>query len=166
MTTKQSSKSHGKRGNYRWTSTRTSQSRSWMSVALREAPPKLRDKLLVNSQQFESNFTKLRSVVQAYLDSNKSWTANDFRSDKRARPDGRRLCCLRTNTSTKQRSKEAKKLSPTDKPKTAPVREETSLCARLLVTKPPRHNSERGGKRKNGCRRSKTVRVHYWKQGQ
>ena len=32
-----------------------------ISVVLREAPTKLRDKLMVNSQQFESNYNKLRS---------------------------------------------------------------------------------------------------------
>ena len=52
-----------------------------ISVVLREAPTKLRDNLLVNSQQFECNYKKLRAIIQAYLNSNKSWTANDFRYD-------------------------------------------------------------------------------------
>ena len=52
-----------------------------ISVVLREAPTKLRDNLLVNSQQFESNYNKLRAIIEAYLNSNKSWTANDFRND-------------------------------------------------------------------------------------
>ena len=43
-----------------------------ISVVLREAPTKLRDNLLVNSQQFESNNNKLRAIIQAYLNSNKS----------------------------------------------------------------------------------------------
>ena len=47
-----------------------------ISVVLREAPTKLRDSLLVNSQQFESNYNKLRGI-QTYLNSNKSWTANE-----------------------------------------------------------------------------------------
>ena len=38
-----------------------------ISVVQREAPQKLRDHLLVNSQQFESNFNKLRAIIQAYL---------------------------------------------------------------------------------------------------
>ena len=50
-----------------------------ISVVLREAPQKLRDHLLVNSQQFESNYNKLRAIIQAYLNTNKNWTANDFR---------------------------------------------------------------------------------------
>ena len=52
-----------------------------ISMVLREAPTKLRDNLLVNSQQFESDCKKLRAIIQAYLNSNKSWIANDFRND-------------------------------------------------------------------------------------
>ena len=48
-------------------------------MVLREAPQKLRDHLLVNSQQFESNYNKLRAIIQAYLNSNKTWIVNDFR---------------------------------------------------------------------------------------
>ena len=48
-------------------------------MVLREAPQKLRDHLLVNSQQFESNHNKLRAIIQAYLNTNKTWIANDFR---------------------------------------------------------------------------------------
>ena len=48
---------------------------------LREAPTKLRDNLQVNSQKFESDDKKLRAIIQAYLISNKSWIANDFRND-------------------------------------------------------------------------------------
>ena len=60
-----------------------------ISVVLREAPTKLRDNLLVNSQQFESNYNKLRAIFHGYLNSNKSWTANDFRNDTEGiRPDG------------------------------------------------------------------------------
>ena len=54
-----------------------------ISVVLRKAPTKLRDNLLVNSQQFESNYNKLRAIIQAYLNSNKRWTANDFRNDSK-----------------------------------------------------------------------------------
>ena len=50
-----------------------------ISVVLREAPQKLRDHLLVNSQQFESNYNKLRAIIQAYLNTNKTWIATDFR---------------------------------------------------------------------------------------
>ena len=50
-----------------------------ISVVLREAPQKLRDHLLVNSQQFESNYNKLRAIIQAYLNTNKTWIVNDFR---------------------------------------------------------------------------------------
>ena len=50
-----------------------------ISVVLRECPKKLRDHLLVNSQQFESNYNKLRAIIQAYLKTNKTWIVNDFR---------------------------------------------------------------------------------------
>ena len=46
-----------------------------ISVVLCEAPPKL----LENPQQFQSNYNKLRAIIQAYLNSNKRWIANDFR---------------------------------------------------------------------------------------
>ena len=50
-----------------------------ISVVLRECPQKLRDHLLVNSQQFESNCNKLRAIIQAYLNTNMTWIVNDFR---------------------------------------------------------------------------------------
>ena len=50
-----------------------------ISVVLREAPQKLRDHLLVNSQQFESDYKKLKAIIQPYLNTNKTWIANDFR---------------------------------------------------------------------------------------
>ena len=50
-----------------------------ISVVLRECPQKLRDHLLVNSQQFESNYNKLRAIIQAYLNTYKTWIVNDFR---------------------------------------------------------------------------------------
>ena len=50
-----------------------------ISVVLRECPQKLRDHLLVNSQQFESIYNKLRAIIQAYLNTNKTWIVKDFR---------------------------------------------------------------------------------------
>ena len=50
-----------------------------ISVVLRESPQKLRDHLLVNSHQFESNSNKVRVIIQAYLNTNKTWIVNDFR---------------------------------------------------------------------------------------
>ena len=50
-----------------------------ISVVLRECPQKLRDHLLVNSQQFESYYNKLIAIIQAYLNTNKTWIVNDFR---------------------------------------------------------------------------------------
>ena len=50
-----------------------------ISVVLREAPQKLREHLLVNSQQFQRSDNKLRAIIQAYLNTNKTWIVNDFR---------------------------------------------------------------------------------------
>ena len=50
-----------------------------ISVVLRECPQKLRDHLLVNSQQFESNYNKMRAIIQAYRNTNKTWIVNDCR---------------------------------------------------------------------------------------
>ena len=50
-----------------------------ISVVLREVPQKLRERLLVNSQQYESKYNKLRVIIQAYLNTNKTWIVNDFR---------------------------------------------------------------------------------------
>ena len=33
----------------------------------------------MNSQQYESDCNKLRAIIQAYLNANKTWIANDFR---------------------------------------------------------------------------------------
>ena len=33
----------------------------------------------MNSQQFESNYKKLRAIIRAYLNTNKTWIVNDFR---------------------------------------------------------------------------------------
>ena len=34
---------------------------------------------MVNSQQFKRNYNKLRAIIQAYLNTNKTWIVNDFR---------------------------------------------------------------------------------------
>ena len=86
MTIRQSLKQRGKLGNIRWTSTRRSRRQKLdddvkISMVLGEAPTKLRDNLLVNSQQFESDCNKLRATIQVYLNSNKSWIATDSRND-------------------------------------------------------------------------------------
>ena len=84
-----------------------------ISVVLREAPPKLRDNLLVSSQQFEHNMNKQRAIIQAYLNSNKKLSANDLRSDTKE-SDTMEVDFIGKDTGTgteakKQRSKEAKK---------------------------------------------------------
>ena len=50
-----------------------------ISVELREAPQKLRDHLLVNTQQFESYCNKMKGIIETYLNTNKTWIASDFR---------------------------------------------------------------------------------------
>ena len=50
-----------------------------ISAVPRVAPTKLRDNLLLNSQQIDYN--TLRAIIQAYLNTNKNWTAHDFRND-------------------------------------------------------------------------------------
>ena len=47
-----------------------------ISVVLREAPQKLRDHLLVNSQQCERDYNKLRAIIQAYMNTNKTTSGN------------------------------------------------------------------------------------------
>ena len=64
-----------------------------ITVVLREAPSKLRDNLLVSSQQFESNHNKLRAIIQTYLNSNTNWIANHFRSDTKE-PDPMEADCM------------------------------------------------------------------------
>ena len=51
-----------------------------VSVVIREAPPKPRDSLLVNPQQFEDQYSKLRIVFLSFLKSNKEWNG-DFRNE-------------------------------------------------------------------------------------
>ena len=56
-----------------------------MSVVLRECSQKAASHLLVNSQQFESNCDKLRAIIQAYLNMNKTWIVNDQRDSSNGR---------------------------------------------------------------------------------
>ena len=60
-----------------------------ISVVLREAPQKLRHHLLMNSQQIESNYNKLRAIIQAYLNKNKTWIPNDFRETEKQEQEQR-----------------------------------------------------------------------------
>ena len=108
-----------------------------ISVVLREAPSKLRDNLLVNSHQFESNYNKLRAIIRAYLSSNKLWIANEFRSDTKG-SDPMEVDYISKDKDQKHMTKSAP-------------------CA---LTNPPRQNSKRGGRCKGGSRRSKIVYVH------
>ena len=80
MIIRQSLRKRGSRGNtYENLSSTKLDDDVKISVVLRECPQKLRDHLLVNSQQFESNYNKLRAIIQAYLNTNKTWIVNYFR---------------------------------------------------------------------------------------
>ena len=50
-----------------------------ISMVLREAPQKLRGHLRVNSQQFDRDYINLKAIIQAYLNTNKTRIASDFR---------------------------------------------------------------------------------------
>ena len=106
-----------------------------ISVVLREAPTNLRDNLLVNSQHFESNYKKLRAIIQAYLSSNKSWHANDLRNDtKESDPmevDHMGKGKGKDNSKGKAKTK-AKERSPTNKTKSV-TRAERKSTSRETV---------------------------------
>ena len=92
-----------------------------ISVVLRECPQKLRDHLLVNSQQFESNYNKLRSIQR-----NSSDGRGLHRQEQRERKIEQRQRMLR-------------------------VREKGPSRTRLLVTSKPRQDGKRGGGRGLKC---------------
>ena len=64
---------------------------------IREAPPKPRDSLLVNPQQFEDQYSKLRIVFLTYLKSNKEWNG-DFRNETKTE---QKLCWTSTMSHVK-----------------------------------------------------------------
>ena len=116
-----------------------------ISVVLREAPTKFRDNLLVNSQQFESNKNKLQAIIQAYLKSNKSWIASDFKHDtKESDPMGvDHISKGKGKSNGKGNGKSKGKVTKPDNQDTRVlrVRKERAIRARLLVTSKPRQNS-------------------------
>ena len=157
-----------------------------ISVVLREAPQKLRDHLLVNSQQFESNYNKLRAIIQAYLNTNKNWTANDFRESDPMEVDyigkskgnrkGNSIGGSKDNGKGKSKGKskdrnqgkgknksnsKSKGSGKPDNDKRVPrVRKEGSFRTRLLVTSQPRQDGERCRSRERQCRAWKRIRVY------
>ena len=150
-----------------------------ISVVLGEAPQKLRDHLLVNSQQFESNNNKLRAIIQAYLNTNKTWIVTDVRETDPMEVDciGRGKSKSKGNRkgSSKDRSKEGKRA----RAKTAKARatakatakaaekpdndKECSVCGRkdhFARDCWSRQEGERGRSRERQCRVWKRIRVH------
>ena len=81
--------------------------------------PTENDHLLVNSQQFGSNYNKLRAIIQAYPNTNKTWIVNDFRETD---PNGRGLY--------KQRQKQKARASA--KAKAAKAKAAATARARVL----------------------------------
>ena len=92
----------------------------------------------MNSQQFESTHNKLRAIIQAYLNSNNSWTANDFRNDTKESVTMEVDHISRGKGNGKGEGKGTK---PDNQDKECHVRCESALRARLLVTSKPRQNS-------------------------
>ena len=144
-------------------------------VVLRECPQKLRDHLMVNSQQFESNYNKLRAIIQTYLNTNKTWIVNDFRetdpmdvdyvgkskSKGKSGSNGKGKSKGKSNDRNqgKGKNKNNSKGKGSGKPendKELRVRKKGSFRTRLLVTSKSRQDGERGC----GRGRWKGVRLH------
>ena len=141
-----------------------------ISVVLRECPQKLRDHLLVNSQQFESNYNKLRAIIQVYLNTNKTWIVNDFRETVPIHVDyiGKSKGKSGSNSKGKSKGKSKdrnqgkgkSKINSKSKGKGKPSNDkECYVCGkkgpsrtRLLVTSKPRQDGKRGGGRGPKCR--------------
>ena len=112
-----------------------------ISVVLREAPTRLRDNFLVNSQLFESNCYKLRAIIQAYLNSNKSWTANDFGNDAKE-SDPMEVDHMSKGKSKRQRQRQRQRDEARQpRQRVLRLRKERALRARSLVMNKPRKNS-------------------------
>ena len=149
-----------------------------ISVVLRECPQKLRDHLLVNSQQFESDYNKLRATIQAYLNTNKTWIVNDFRetvpmdvdyigkskskskgnskgksgSNSKGKSKGKSKDRNQGKGKSKINSKGKGKGNTKQRQRMLRVREKGSSRTRLLVTSKPRQDGERGRGRGPKCR--------------
>ena len=139
-----------------------------ISVVLRECPQKLRDHLLVNSQQFESNYNKLRAIIQAYLNTNKTWIVNDFRKtvpmdvDYIGKSKGKGNSKGKSKGKRKDRNQGKGKGKINSKGKSSGQLDNDKEChvcgkkgssrTRLLVTSKPRQDGKRGGGRGPKCR--------------
>ena len=106
-----------------------------ISVVLREARQKLRDHLLVNSQQFESNNIKRRAIIQAHLNTNNTWIVNDFRETDPMEVDyigkGNAKARLRAKATGKEAAKAAAKTTARARVK---ARAKTATKARTKAT--------------------------------
>ena len=93
----------------------------------------------MNSQQFESKYNKLRAIIQAYLNTNKTWIVNDFRD----RSNGRGLKKKRAKAKLRAtaKAKAVENVTMTENATCAEKKE--SFRTRLLVTSKPRQDGER-----------------------
>ena len=137
-----------------------------ISVVLRECPQKLRDHLLVNSKQFESNYNKLTAIIQAYLNTNKTWIVNDFRAtvpmdvDYIGKSKGKKRQQQQRQEQRKEQGSQSRQRQRQDqqqrqrqrktqqRQRMLRVREKGSSRTRLLVTSKPRQDGKRGGGRR------------------
>ena len=113
-----------------------------ISVVLREYPQKLRDHLLVNSQQSESDNNKLRAIIQAYLNTNKTWIVNDFRETVPMDVDY--IGKSKGKGKSKSKSKGKGRRKPDNDKECYVCGKKRSFRTRLLVTSKPRQDGERG----------------------
>ena len=113
-----------------------------ISVVLRECPQKLRDHLLVNSQQFESNYNKLRAIIQAYLNTNKTRIVNDFRETDPIDVDY--IGKSKGKGKSKSNSKGKSSGKPGNDKECYVCGKKGSFRTRLLVTSKSRQDGERG----------------------
>ena len=129
---------------------------------VRECPQKLRNHLLVNSQQFESNYNKLRAIIQAYLNTNKTWIVNDFREtvpmdvdyigkskgksgcNGKGKSNGKSKDCNQGKGKSKSNSKGKGSGKPDNDKECYVCGKKGSFRTRLLVTSKPRQDGERG----------------------
>ena len=110
--------------------------------------------MLVNSQQFERNNNKLRAIIQAFLNTNKTWIVHDFRetvpmdvdhtsqskgkSGRNGRTRAKERARITTNARAKTRATaKAKAVENLTTTKNVTCAEKGAFRTRLLVTSKP-----------------------------
>ena len=124
----------------------------------------------MNSQQFESDYNKLRAIIQAYLNTNKTWIVNDFRetvpmdvdnigkskgkgkskSKSKDKNKGKNKGQSGSNSKGKSKGKSKDRNQGKGKGKiNSKGKGKGNL--QLLVTSKPRQDGKRGGGRRSKC---------------